>query len=43
MFVDVDDGVDEDNGRFAVAPTGDDKVSFDVAGNMRRERDVCKK
>lgn len=28
-FISVD--VDEDNGRFAVAPTGDDKVSFDVA------------
>lgn len=28
-FISVE--VDEDNGRFAVAPTGDDKVSFDVA------------
>lgn len=31
ISVDVNDGADEDNGRFAVAPTGDDKVSFDVA------------
>lgn len=36
LFVDVDAGV-EDNGRFAVASTLDDKVSFDVA-----DYDECK-
>lgn len=37
IFVDVDDGVDEDNGRFAVTPTADERVSFDVADD-----DECK-
>lgn len=37
LFVDVDGGVDEDNGRFAVAFTVDANVTFDVAGD-----DECK-